>query len=56
MGCHFCSDELFMILGVIAGVKYIPGWVRMMWAKRHRKPHCKHEHGHEGGPVDEERE
>lgn len=47
MGCpHFCADELMAILAVLGGIRYIPSWVRMMWAKRHQKPVCRHDHEH----------
>jgi len=46
-GCgHICMDEVYVIFGVIAGIKLIPGWIRLMWAKRHTKPNCIHNHEH----------
>jgi hypothetical protein len=36
MGFHFCADELFAILTILAGWKYVPGWVRGVWGRRHR--------------------
>lgn len=47
MGCHFCQDELFAILALLAGVRYLPGWVRGLWSRRHEKPNCHHDHPHE---------
>lgn len=48
MGCgHICMDEVMMVVGIIAGVRLIPTWVRMMWARRHLKPNCTHRHEHE---------
>jgi hypothetical protein len=46
MGCHFCQDELFAVLAILTGWRYIPGWVRAAWATRHKKPTCHHNHDH----------
>lgn len=50
MGCHFCADEMFAIFAILGGVKFLPGWVRAMWSRRHAKPTCQHDHSHE--PVE----
>lgn len=47
MGCHFCSQELIAIFTVLAGVKYIPIWVKGVWARRHKKPCCQHDKEHD---------
>lgn len=46
MGCHFCQDELFAVVAILGGAKLIPMWVRSIWARRHSKPNCKHDHKH----------
>jgi hypothetical protein len=37
MGCHFCADEAFAIFAILGGIKFIPTWVRGIWARRHSK-------------------
>lgn len=48
MGCHFCQDELFAVLGILAAVKYVPrylsGMWRSRWERRHKHPNCRHHH------------
>ncbi len=39
---HICMDEIFALLAILGGVRYIPGWVRAVWNGRHWKPNCKH--------------
>jgi hypothetical protein len=52
MGCHFCADEMFAIVAILSGIKYIPGWIRTMWNFRHTKfkvGSCRHGDGHDHG-------
>lgn len=46
MGCHFCTDEVWMILTAFTGVKYVWPWLRNLWATRHAAPNCRHAGGH----------
>lgn len=46
MGCHFCQDELFGFMAVLAVFRFIPTYVRAAWGARHKKPACKHDHEH----------
>jgi hypothetical protein len=46
VGCHFCGDELIAIFMVLGGVKYIPTWIKGVWARRHKAcQNPNHEHG-----------
>jgi len=44
---HFCTDELVALSLLIPGVRYFLVWFRTVWKKRHEKPTCIHENGHE---------
>lgn len=48
MGCHFCGDELYAIFAILMGWRFIPMWVRGIWARRHRNcSNPNHKHGGE---------
>jgi hypothetical protein len=49
MGCHFCADEMFAAMAILTSVRYVPQFVRGIWARRHKKPVCQHDHDHKEG-------
>lgn len=62
MGCHFCQDEMMVLMAILTSVRYVPMLIRNMLSKgRHprvlppKKPApkptecCKHDHCHRQG-------
>lgn len=43
---HCCQDEVFAVLAILSGYKYILPYFKNVWASRHNKPGCRHNHGH----------